>query len=84
MGLDLKARQHRRLRNPIPVPTPTPTHRQPQGSPPCAPASSGAPPRVAPRSSSLLERHPGKISSQRMARPTAAHENMASRTFQLS
>ena len=60
MGLGLKARQHRRLRNPIPVPTPIPTHRQPQGSLPCAPTSSGAPPRAALRSGSLLERHQGE------------------------
>ena len=57
MGLGLKARRHRGPRNPSPVPTPTPTHIQPQSSPPWAAGSSGAPPRAAPRSGSLLERH---------------------------
>ena len=60
MGLGLKATQHRGPRNPSPIPTPTPTHRQPQGSPPWAAGSSGAPPRAAPRSGSLLERHRGE------------------------
>ena len=59
MGLGLKARQHRGLRNPSPVPTPT-TQMQPQRSLPWAPRSSGAPARVAPRSGSLLERHWGE------------------------
>ena len=57
MGLGLKARQHRGPKNPSPIPTLTSTHRQPQGSPPWVPDSSGAPPRVALRSDSLLERH---------------------------
>ena len=60
MGLSLKARQHRGPKNPSPVPTQTPKHRQSQGSPPWAPGSSGAPARMAPRSSSLLERHQGE------------------------
>ena len=59
MGLGLKARQHRGLRNPSPVPTPT-TQMQPQHSLPWAPSSSGGPARVAPRSDSLLERHRGE------------------------
>lgn len=57
MGLGLKARQHRGPKKPSPVPTPTSTHRPPQGSLPWVPDSSGAPPRVALRSDSLLERH---------------------------
>ena len=57
MGFGLKARQHRGPKNPSPIPTLTSTHRQPQGSPPLVPDSSGALPRVALRSDSLLERH---------------------------
>ena len=33
MGLGMKARQHRGLRNPSPITTPTPTHRLHHGSP---------------------------------------------------
>uniref|UniRef100_A0A8C0M658 Uncharacterized protein n=1 Tax=Canis lupus familiaris TaxID=9615 RepID=A0A8C0M658_CANLF len=60
MGLGLKARLHRGPRNRSPIPTLTPTHRQPQGSPPWTAGSSGSPPRAAPRSGSLLERHRGE------------------------
>ena len=60
MGLRLKARQHSRPRNPSPITTPTPTHRESLRSLPCARSSSGAPPKVAPWSGSLLERHRGE------------------------
>ncbi|XP_048952562.1 vacuolar protein sorting-associated protein 72 homolog [Canis lupus dingo] len=60
MGLGLKARLHRGPRNRSPILTLTPTHRQPQGSPQWTAGSSGSPPRAAPRSGSLLERHRGE------------------------
>ena len=77
MGLGLKARQHRGPKNHSPVPTPTSTHRQPQGSPPWVPDSSGAPPRVALRSDSSWRGISEKRSSQCSARPTAGHGNLA-------